>query len=99
MAEQRERSREGKLVSADGQDRLAFAEELEVGEEGLEQEFVGHERTEVETAVLAYASDDGWRAFVLAENPFYVEAGGQVSDRGRLRGDGWEVEVRRAVRN
>ncbi len=99
LAEQRERSRDGKLVSADGRDRLAFAEELEVGEEGLEQEFVGYERTDVETAVLAYASDDGWRAFVLAENPFYVEAGGQVSDRGRLRGDGWEVEVRRAVRN
>jgi alanyl-tRNA synthetase len=53
----------------------------------------------VETAVLAYASDDGWRALVLAENPFYVEAGGQVSDRGRLRGEGWEMEVRRVVRN
>ncbi|MEJ2311917.1 MAG: alanine--tRNA ligase [Gemmatimonadales bacterium] len=100
LAEQRERSREGKLVSAELQDRLAFAEELEIGVgEDLEQEFVGYERTDVETGVLAYASDDGWRALVLAENPFYVEAGGQVSDRGRLRGEGWEMEVRRVVRN
>ena len=30
---------------------------------------------------------------VLAETPFYVEAGGQVSDRGTIRGDGWLIEV------
>ena len=30
---------------------------------------------------------------VLAETPFYVEAGGQVSDSGTIRGDGWLIEV------
>ncbi len=30
---------------------------------------------------------------VLAETPFYVEAGGQVSDRGTIRGDGWLIEI------
>ena len=30
---------------------------------------------------------------VLAETAFYVEAGGQVSDTGTLRGEGWEVRV------
>jgi alanyl-tRNA synthetase len=99
LAEQRERSREGKLVSDELQDRLAFAEELEAGIEADHQEFVGYDRLEVETPVLGYASDDGWRAFVLASNPFYVEAGGQVSDRGCLGGENWEVDVRRVIRN
>jgi alanyl-tRNA synthetase len=30
---------------------------------------------------------------VLAETPFYVEAGGQVSDTGFIYGDGWQIEV------
>ena len=30
---------------------------------------------------------------VLAETPFYVEAGGQVSDTGTITGDGWRIDV------
>jgi alanyl-tRNA synthetase len=30
---------------------------------------------------------------VLAETPFYVEAGGQISDTGTISGDGWSVEI------
>jgi len=30
---------------------------------------------------------------VLRETPFYVEAGGQVSDTGTISGDDWEIEV------
>jgi len=35
---------------------------------------------------------------VLTRTPFYVEAGGQVSDTGVIRGDGWEVEVEAMAR-
>ena len=64
-----------------------------------EQAFVGYEHLRVETPVLAFDRLDGARAFVLAENPFYVESGGQVSDSGWLRGDGWEVAVESVLRN
>ncbi len=30
---------------------------------------------------------------VLADTPFYVEAGGQVSDTGLIKGDEWEMQV------
>src|SRR3989442_12125248 len=30
---------------------------------------------------------------VLEENPFYAESGGQVSDTGRVQGEGWELQV------
>jgi alanyl-tRNA synthetase len=95
LAEQRARSRE---------DREASGTEREAGHlrslaSDEEQEFVGYDRLRAETDVLAYRPSEDRRAFVLRENPFYAEAGGQVSDAGRIRGDGWTVEVDTVVRN
>jgi len=94
---QRERSRA---------DRAQAGYQME-GEETLEgwtvlssesQEFVGYKARKVETEVLALKDDENWPALLLRENPFYVEAGGQVSDRGRVVGEGWAVEVRHVRR-
>ena len=57
-----------------------------------EQEFVGYSDLEVETGCRRWTRD-GVHEFLLARNPFYPESGGQVSDTGRVVGDGWTVDV------
>ena len=61
-----------------------------------------YSESSTETTVLALAQAGravdslivGERVEVaLAATNFYVEAGGQVSDTGFIRGDGWEIEV------
>ena len=90
---QRRRSREDRARSR------AQGEGDEDGEEWVhlrekeEQEFVGYEAMEVTTEVLAFRTENGRAALQLRENPFYVESGGQVSDRGTVQGDGWRLEV------
>ena len=44
--------------------------------------FVGYERLEAETTVLAARRENGRVLLKLAESPFYAEGGGQVSDAG-----------------
>ena len=56
------------------------------------QEFVGYSDLEIETDCRRW-SGDGQHAFLLERNPFYLESGGQVSDTGRVVGDGWAVDI------
>jgi len=63
-----------------------------------DQQFVGYDSIDVATQVLALRQDDGRAALVLRDNPFYVEAGGQVSDTGVVEGDGWRVQVDEVLR-
>ena len=53
------------------------------------QSFVGYETLELETKPLAFARGEGRDFLALAENPFYPESGGQLSDRGVVSGDGF----------
>ena len=57
------------------------------------QRWVGYETTHAETDVLAFRQSGDVLELVLEENPFYAESGGQVSDTGVVKGDGWEVTV------
>ena len=62
------------------------------------QEWVGYEQLNVDTDVLAAVRENGRIALELRWNPFYAEAGGQVSDRGFVEGDGWRMEVERIAK-
>jgi alanyl-tRNA synthetase len=105
LEEQRRRSRDlsGTLGSSVARTSGGPSDEVLARARALsaeaDQEFIGYERLRVETGVLEHAGIDGTRAFLLAENPFYAEAGGQVSDTGYLRGEGWELVVESVVRN
>jgi alanyl-tRNA synthetase len=57
------------------------------------QKFVGYQKTEADTDVLAFRQDGPQLELVLRENPFYVESGGQVSDTGAVAGEGWSLDV------
>ncbi len=93
LEEQRERSRRDRAAAGIevGADELAQGwEELDPE---AEQEFVAYQATELDTDVVAYRREDGRLALQLRENPFYAESGGQISDRGRVEGEGWTLEV------
>jgi alanyl-tRNA synthetase len=57
------------------------------------QRFVGYQKTEADTDVLAFRQDGPRVELLLRENPFYVESGGQVSDTGAVQGQGWSLPV------
>jgi alanyl-tRNA synthetase len=57
------------------------------------QKFVGYQKTEADTDVLAFRQEGPRVELVLKENPFYVESGGQVSDTGKVAGEGWSLAV------
>ncbi|MBW3572215.1 MAG: alanine--tRNA ligase [Gemmatimonadetes bacterium] len=93
---QRARSRADRAQAGIGVEADAFAmgwEEVP-GAEGAEQDFAAYRSVGLETEVLAFRRmEDGRIALQLRENPFYAESGGQVSDRGHVRGDGWTMAV------
>ncbi|MGN6391397.1 MAG: alanine--tRNA ligase [Gemmatimonadales bacterium] len=57
------------------------------------QKFVGYDRTEADTDILAFRQEGQRVDLVLRENPFYVESGGQVSDVGGVAGPGWSLPI------
>ena len=93
LEEQRERSRADRAQSGlelSGED---LVEGWQILQEQGEQRFTGYDQLESETDVLAVRISEGGLALQVAENPFYVEGGGQVSDTGLVEGDGWSCEI------
>ena len=100
LEEQRRRSREDRLAGAVSEE---LSEEVVAAARGVlandEQTFVGYDDLRVESRLLAAESIGSAHAVILETNPFYAEAGGQVSDRGTLSQGDWELVVESVVRN
>jgi alanyl-tRNA synthetase len=95
LDEQRQRSRDartsGKTVAAPAV-HVPKGGKWRIVKRG-KQKFVGYQRTEADTDVLAFRQDGPRVDLLLHENPFYAESGGQVSDIGSIAGPGWSLAV------
>src|ERR687893_458494 len=86
MRRQRERARE----AVQSHERLVAA----FRDREIKSRFVGYEREQVETNVLAVQEASGGELnVVLAENPFYATGGGQVADQGWISSESGQLEV------
>src|ERR671910_481283 len=86
MRRQRARARE----AVQGHERLVAA----FRDREIKSRFVGYEREQVETNVLAVEEAPGGELnVVLAENPFYATGGGQVADEGWISSENGQLEV------
>ena len=63
-----------------------------------QQRFVGYETTRAETEIIAFGQSEDHLELILKDNPFYAESGGQVSDIGVVKGQGWELSVEEVVK-
>jgi alanyl-tRNA synthetase len=109
MEGQREKARAKSTFKAAAQDSWDVSAELKQSLESTgDQGFRGYDRTQLNTQVIALFDErrrwaDGLAAgehgFVaLAETPFYLEAGGQVSDVGTIRSPHGEAQVTGVIR-
>ena len=112
MEEQRGRGRAGSsFKDADKALSLSMSGELQQALDGAGDRFTGYDATCArgvtvlalfdESGASVDALGDGERGLVaLTESPFYVEAGGQVSDSGRIYGAGdSQATVERMLRS
>jgi len=90
LGQQRRRSRAARKVGGEG--RRRGGEWVEVKKKG-KQKWVGYDVTKAETEPLAFRQTGDQLELILEQNPFYAESGGQVSDTGVVKGDGWELTV------
>jgi alanyl-tRNA synthetase len=101
LDQQRTRSRAARVTPGTGTIKVeGYAPSVHVAKPGKwrslkrgKQKFVGYQRTEADTELLAFRQEGPQVELILRENPFYAESGGQVSDTGTIAGEGWNLAV------
>jgi alanyl-tRNA synthetase len=100
LEKQRKRSRDARVTPTAGTVAPGQAPAVHLSKSGKwrtikrgKQKFVGYQKTEADTDVLAFRQEGPRVELVLKDNPFYVESGGQVSDTGAVAGEGWSLAV------
>jgi alanyl-tRNA synthetase len=95
LEEQRARSRADRAAAGVGTGEEDWLSDWEVRVEGAPQHWTGWSERDADTRIVAVrVTGEGSRVgIILEENPFYAEAGGQVSDRGSVEGEGWRLDV------
>ncbi|TVP76202.1 MAG: alanine--tRNA ligase, partial [Gemmatimonadales bacterium] len=92
LEEQRSRSRADRAEAQEG-DHERLEDWTFLTPEPV-QSWTGWDRRGGRTRVVGVRPvEEGRAALVLEEHPFYLEAGGQVSDSGRVEGEGWSLQV------
>ncbi len=90
MEKQRERARKAGKFSS--QEEIK-EEDWNVIIPEAETEFVGYENHEIDSKIRKFSRRNGHYHVALTDTPFYAESGGQVGDRGKIVGDGFELKV------
>ncbi|HET9120844.1 MAG TPA: alanine--tRNA ligase [Solirubrobacterales bacterium] len=91
MEEQRSRARTGSATAHGSEDHHGAV--LKFASTAPPSRFVGYEKLQAETSLLAAQGDDGNALVKLEESPFYAEGGGQVADSGEVRWNGGSARV------
>ncbi|HHE55896.1 MAG TPA: alanine--tRNA ligase, partial [Caldithrix abyssi] len=88
MELQRQRARaSSKFVMAESE------QDWVVMNEGPDSRFVGYEELAIETHIMRYRKTEQHLQVILKDTPFYAESGGQVGDRGAIKGENFTLQV------
>ncbi|MEX1257506.1 MAG: alanine--tRNA ligase [Gemmatimonadota bacterium] len=93
LESQRARSRADRAESGQEMERIAGLQSWTLLDRTAPQAWIGWEAKDAATTVVAVLAEGERVGMILRENPFYAEAGGQVSDRGVVEGAGWRLDV------